>query len=190
MAQAQFLTSNPADKTEDTQRKLIDLRFKREKHSPSRFSAYRAVWRPSQWNVFLAPCAHGFSQARDGNACVGAVSKISNKPGVYEFAISRGATGHRYKVYVGQSCDVKRRIGSEYRNSGGHLLAFFEEALEDGCHVWVRYVYTPTPDAAKDTESKLLSKYNYAWNERCNGSKRHLAIVNRCFCMTAPKVVA
>lgn len=45
----------------------------------------------------------------------------------------------RYKVYVGQSNNLRRRFNQDYRGvSGGHLRAFFDEALRNGCEIWRR----------------------------------------------------
>lgn len=49
----------------------------------------------------------------------------------------------RYKVYVGQTCSLRRRFHQDYRGpKGSHLKPFFDEALANGCEIWRRCKYT------------------------------------------------
>lgn len=165
---------------------LASPRRHRESCHPSRFGTYKKFWSQSPgWRVFLLPCSQGFEASRDTPACCKAVNGLEQRPGVYEFAVSTNATSRKSKVYVGQTCDLKRRLGGDYRGDGSHLRALFDEALQThGFTVWVRFVYTPTADAAKDWEARFLRKYDYAWNARDNKTKRALQLRRNWLCMT------
>ncbi len=59
---------------------------------------------------------------------------------MYEFAISKGTSDRRYKMYVGETNSVRSRH-QQYAKTGDHLYQLLDTALKDGCVIWRRCQY-------------------------------------------------
>ena len=106
--------------------------------------------------------------------------------GIYEFQ-ARGTKNGQLEsavVYFGSTCPreaddgkclkLKSRI-IRYCRYGNHKAHLINDALRRGYELWVRYNKTGgSAKKAKEWESDLLNKYDYAWNERSNGSIRDI----------------
>ena len=57
----------------------------------------------------------------------------------------------RFKVYIGETNNMARRHGWEYRAHGDHLAPFFEAALNDGATIWRRVRYTVSRSALRSS---------------------------------------
>ena len=140
------------------------------------FTWYWFFWkRSSGWEVFLDAPNHSSFQAARKSAMEGS-SHLQKKPGVYEFALTRGGSSKRVKVYAGHSSNIYRRHHENYCAHGSHLLAQLDRAVVDGMTVLRRVRYARTTEEAKSLESKLLASFDYAWNKVENGSKRNVAL--------------
>lgn len=78
-------------------------------------------------------------------------------------------------VYLGNTCKPKALQGriQSYSRNGSHKADLMNDALLRGYELWFRFKPTRVrrkPNAER-MEKKLLSKYNYAWNERNNGNR-------------------
>lgn len=165
----------------------------REACSTTWLSKYRRVWFGSEWELFLRPTKGGFSLARVAPQCFSSTNTLMDQPGVYELALVKGKDLKRYKIYVGQSCSLRRRFHQEYRgSSGSHLRPFFDEALLNDCQIWRRCRYTANVEEARTLEAWLLKQYDYAWNIRQAGCKaRHVDIVTQqCCCSKSTHLLA
>lgn len=60
-------------------------------------------------------------------------------------------------MYIGETNNMGRRHGLEYRLHGDHLAGFLTAALEDGCTVWRRVRYTVRAAAAAQLTRPPLS---------------------------------
>ena len=153
-------------------------RLKRELLHPGYFTPYRWFWGGSKWYRFILPNRGGFALARQR------VSFLETRPGVYEFAISRG-NSRRYKVYVGHSGSMRKRRQS-YAMTGSHLVQLFDAVLRDGCTIWMRCKYVKSKEKAVAWEAYFLNRYDYAWNAQQNMGKRSITIVRQYVCMCMP----
>jgi len=162
------------------------------------FSSYFWTWRRAGvegWQPFLHPPASAgpvgafngpFAAARDSVVAKASTEALQSRPGIYEFAIAQAASRSKVVVYVGESSDIRRRHHKEYRGThGGHLRQFFEEALGNNCTIYRRVRYMSSKEDAARTESQMLAKYNYAWNQRQNGASRRVYLTQRCSCCCA-----
>ncbi len=165
------------------------VRNKRERSRPSFFGAYARFWRGCEWLPFLLPNSLGFELACQRLQTHVDIRELLPKPGVYEFAISKG-TERRYKTYVGESGSIRKRHMT-YAKNGDHLLSLFDTALRSGCVIWRRCRYVETKQKAVKWEAKFLKKYDYAWNAQQNQRKRAISLVSRsfCLCMSSLQVV-
>jgi len=158
--------------------------YPREKISPSYFSKYRKFFRGAKWDLFAVPsdCGPSFNERIDSSN-----SKLLEIPAVYEFAVSLSPTGgKRYKVYLGQTVNMKQRHG-QYIDSNivlkpaNHIYHLMKTSLDNGLfiHRRIRYIVphanlTEITRAKADLmglmwETRLLGSYNYAWNTKNNG---------------------
>ena len=147
---------------------------RRELLRPRSFSIYKWFWRYSKWKRLILPDKAGFASARQ-NICF-----LEAKPGVYEFAISKGYS-RRYKVYIGESGSIRKRHQT-YAKTGDHLVLLFDAALKEGCTIWCRWRYVKTKQKAVAWEAYFLNKYDYAWNAQQNRCRRKVSIVSSCSC--------
>ena len=117
------------------------------------------------------------------------IKGLNARPGVYEFAISKGS-GRRYKVYIGESGSIRKRHQT-YAKTGDHLVLYFDAALKNGCTIWRRCKYIKTKQKAVAWEAYFLGKYDYAWNAQQNQRKRSVSIVKSyfCLCMSSVNIV-
>ena len=131
----------------------------------------------------------GFSFAHLNSKIHEDIMSLNARPGVYEFAISKGSAG-RYKVYIGESGSIRKRHQT-YAKTGGHLVLLLDAALKDGCTVWRRCRYVKTKQKAVAWEAYFLGKYDYAWNAQQNQCKRKISIVTSyfCLCMSCVSIV-
>ena len=102
--------------------------------------------------------------------------------GVYELGLKR-MTSHLAIVgfYIGSACreEADHSLGSrilEYVRDGSHKADLINKAVDHRLTVYARIVQTKDDDEARKLEDKLLSKYNYAWNDVKNGQIREDAI--------------
>jgi GIY-YIG domain-containing protein len=98
------------------------------------------------------------------------VNPAPDQYGVYEFAVKRG---NRFIVlYVGKaaskSSKLKQRIGI-YLLNGSHHKTEFNRIMTEGDDIYVRWRVFQTMKAAKEEESRLLKRYDYAWNAKEQG---------------------
>ena len=165
------------------------MQIKREIFRPSVFSIYKWFWRSSTWERFLMPNQAGFAFAHVNPRTHEDIMSLNAKPGVYEFAISKGS-GRRYKIYIGESGSIRKRHQT-YAKTGDHLILLFDASLKDGCTIWRRCRYVKTKHKAVAWEAYFLEKYDYAWNARQNQKKRNVSIVTSylCFCMSSMSIV-
>lgn len=172
-----------------------NMQTKRELYRPAFFSIYKWFWRNSTWNIFLKPNPFGGAQGKSPAGLAFAhlnprthedIMSLNAKPGVYEFAISKGS-GRRYKVYIGESGSIRKRHQT-YAKAGDHLVLLFDAALKDGCTIWRRCMYVKTKQKAVAWEAYFLGKYDYAWNAQQNQKKRRVNIVTSYFCLCIPSI--
>ena len=156
----------------------MQTKARRELSHPGYFTLYKWFWRGSKWNRFILPNKGGFTLARQH------VGFFEARPGVYEFAMSKG-NSRRYKVYVGQSGSMRKRH-QYYAMTGSHLVQLFDAALRDGCTIWRRCKYVKSKERAVAWEAYLLNRHDYAWNAQQNQRKRNIKIVRRYTCMCVP----
>ena len=106
--------------------------------------------------------------------------------GIYEFQ-ARGTKNDQLEsavVYVGSTCPRDADDGKclklrsriiRYCRYGNHKAHLINDALSRGYELWVRYKKTGgSAKKAQKWENDLLNKYDYAWNERSNGSIRDI----------------
>ena len=162
---------------------------KRELSHPGFFSIYKWFWRSCAWEKFLMPNFAGFPFAHLNPKSHEDIMSLNAKPGVYEFAISKGS-GRRYKIYIGESGSIRKRHQT-YAKTGDHLVLFFDAALKDGCTIWRRCRYVKTKQKAVAWEAYFLGKFDYAWNTQQNRRKRKVNIVTSyfCLCMSSMNIV-
>lgn len=159
---------------------------KREISRPGFFSTYKWFWRNCVWERFLLPNSAGFAFAHLNHKSHEDIMSLSAKPGVYEFAISKGS-GRRYKIYIGESGSIRKRHQT-YVKTGDHLVLLLDATLKDGCTIWRRCRYVKTKQKAVAWEAYFLEKYSYAWNARKNKRKRNIKIVTSYFCFCIPSM--
>jgi hypothetical protein len=161
---------------------------RREKHSPGYFSSYKKFFRGTRWELFATP--FGYGPCHDAR-----ISDINSElmpvPAVYEFAVSKSIGGKRYKTYLGQTNNMKRRSG-EYvaalnKEEKVHINKLMQYSMENGLFIYrrVRYIIprTELSDLARQKadlmslmwETRLLAQMNYSWNTDNNG-KTHAGI--------------
>ena len=157
------------------------MQNKRELLHPGFFSIYKWFWRSCVWERFLLPNKTGFAFAHLNPRTHENIMSLNAKPGVYEFAISKGS-GQGYKVYIGESGSIRKRHQT-YAKTGDHLVLLFDAALKDGCTIWRRCRYVKTKKKAVAWEAYFLGKYDYAWNAQQNQRKRKVGIVTNYFCL-------
>mmetsp|Transcript_14358 Transcript_14358/g.36225 ORF Transcript_14358/g.36225 Transcript_14358/m.36225 type:complete len:189 (-) Transcript_14358:1322-1888(-) len=135
----------------------------------------------SSWEVFLDGSRHrDFQSAAQAETLT---KDLAERPGIYEYCLTLPGSSKHYKVYVGFSKNMRQRHFFNYRKHGSHLLRFFEDACRKGYVVMRRVKYCKSAEKAKALESKLLRRYNYAWNKMENGGKRQVDLVeNMCCC--------
>ena len=54
------------------------------------------------WQEFLEPTPGGFAFARQTPACKAGVAALLPRPGVYEFALTKGPTSQRWPLVIGR----------------------------------------------------------------------------------------
>lgn len=142
------------------------------------------------------PCARGLGRGPAGFVFASLNSRthedimnLNARPGVYEFAISKGS-GRRYKVYIGESGSIRQRHQT-YTRTGDHLVLLFDAALRNNCTIWRRCKYVKTKQKAVAWEAYFLGKYDYCWNAKQNRRKRNVNIVTSyfCLCMSSMSIV-
>jgi hypothetical protein len=79
-------------------------------------------------------CCNSYRETRDDSALFAAALMLNLK--------RLRTRCRRFKVYVGETNNMARRHGWEYRAHGDHLAPFFEAALNNGSTVWRRVRYT------------------------------------------------
>ena len=108
--------------------------------------------------------------------------KVGRLCGIYEFQAKGTKKGQLESavVYVGSTCPRKKddgvclRLKSRiigYCKYGNHKEILINDALSRGYELWVRYKEAGSVKEAQEWENDLLGKYDYAWNQRCNGGK-------------------
>ena len=162
----------------------------REKASPGMFSTYRKVFKGVKWDVFFTPgdASRSAEFANQKNVDLWQV------PCVYEFAVSLSPTSKRYKVYVGKAVNAYNRMHdyvAKHFAHGDHTGTLMREAVESGLYIMrrIRYiiprpVLTPVEIAnaelmAVQTETRLLGRYNFAWNAASNGDNSYYGRFDR-----------
>ncbi|XP_015889196.3 protein EFFECTOR OF TRANSCRIPTION 2 isoform X1 [Ziziphus jujuba] len=155
----------------------------------------------SQWKILVGPCDwEAYSLGKDGaeRYRFHNLPGIST-PGVYELAIPLSQTGGLGRnvakldpegmvvVYIGHAEDVRTRL-QHYGRTGAHLGSgcstahptpclskgpgLFEEIFSRGYPIMFRWAPMQSKSDAQQTETRLLDKFDYAWNKRINGSRR------------------
>ena len=84
-------------------------------------------------------------------------------PACYELAVGGPRGGDLRIVYVGETCNERRRISS-YARSGSHLAGIIDEHLREG---WCLYYRAQSRDKKADArrmQDSLLARYEYDWN--------------------------
>ena len=165
------------------------MQTRRELLHPGIFSIYKWFWRNCTWERFLMHNPAGFAFAHLNPKAHEDIMSLNARPGVYEFAISKGSK-RRYKVYIGESGSIRKRHQT-YAKTGDHLVLLFDVALKDGCTIWRRCRYVKTKQKAVTWEAYFLGKYDYAWNAQQNQRKRSVSIVASyfCLCMSSVNIV-
>jgi len=162
----------------------------REKASIGMFSTYRKFFKGAKWDVFFTPgdASRSAGHALEKNRGIWEV------PCVYEFAVSLSPTGKRYKVYVGKAVNAHQRM-NDYVNRhfahGDHIGALMREATESGLFIMrrIRYII-PRQNLSQveianaelmavQTETRLLGRYNFAWNAASNGDNSYYGRFDR-----------
>ena len=162
------------------------MRANRELLHPAFFSIYKWFWRNSKWDKFLMPDKIGFAFVHLNPKIHENIMSLGARPGVYEFAISKGP-GRRYKVYIGESGSIRKRHQT-YAKTGDHLVMLFDAALKDGCTIWRRCRYVKTKQKAVAWEAYFLGKFDYAWNVQQNQKRRKISIMTSYFCLCIPSI--
>ena len=156
-------------------------RTKRESSHPNLFGSYKRFWRGCVWEKWLLPHHMGFVACQKFS-----INHLEFRPGVYEFAISKG-NDVRYKMYIGESGSLRLRH-QHYAKDGDHLFVLLDNAVRSGCTVWRRCKYVRTKKKAVKKEAKWLRKYDYPWNAKQNVKKRNVNLVSKSFCMCMSSV--
>lgn len=165
--------------------------YPREKVSTSYFSSYRKFFRGTKWELMALPerCKGQFrgklqDEITENN------KKLLGVPAVYELAVSLGLNSKKYKVYIGKSIKMKRRDG-DYQGfienkDAEHVHEHINHALttKGGLFLFrrIRYIipkeHIQSVEALQKAnimshkwESRILAKYNYAWNKKDNGNE-------------------
>ena len=107
--------------------------------------------------------------------------------GIYELKVVKGKT--EAVVYIGST---HRRSGkslyhrlSEYMTDGSHIRRIIQSALNQGFAIHARWIKLSQElcdekckgnriNIAEELENWYLNKFDYAWNTRCNGSRRQI----------------
>ena len=162
----------------------------REKASPGMFSTYRKVFKGVKWDVFFIPG----DASRSAEFANKKNTDLWHVPCVYEFAVALSPTSKRYKVYVGKSVDAYDRMHtyvSRHFANGDHTGTLMREAVESGLYIMrrIRYIIprkelNPVQTAnaelmAVQTETRLLGRYNFAWNAASNGDNSYYGHYDR-----------
>ncbi|KAL5079867.1 hypothetical protein RYX36_008288 [Vicia faba] len=160
---------------------------KHTKHDSS-FSHWKILIGPSDWE--------DYSKGKEGSTRYRIQNLPQNSgPGVYELGVAMSTSGlgrEIYKlatrvvvVYLGKADNVRTRLQSYGRN-GAHLgngCSTFESSEEKGHSLFhdiffqsfpIVYRWAPMQNKgdALQTESQLLSTFDYAWNTINNGTRR------------------
>ena len=168
----------------------------REKYSPGMFTFYRRFFNGCKWELALRPSqgiATSWEDAKRNNVN----HHIKPIPGVYEFAIADRPGGKRYKVYVGMSTNMAARHG-DHLAGRSNIATFLDAAVRQGFFIYrrVRYIIPCGPKDARShkratvmagqVETRILGKYNYAWNKDVNGETEMTRMPVKssflCFC--------
>jgi len=151
----------------------------REKYSPGRFTFYRRFFNGCKWELALRPNKSidaAWEDAKRHNVN----HHIKPIPGVYEFSIASSPGGKRFKVYVGMTTNMQNRQG-DHLSGRSNIATFLDAAVRQGFFVYrrVRYIIPCGPKdershkratvMAGQVETRILGKYNYAWNKDVNG---------------------
>ncbi|KAK1278834.1 hypothetical protein QJS04_geneDACA022824 [Acorus gramineus] len=124
-------------------------------------------------------------------------------PGTYELGIDLTATNESGRVsrtinladvisvYIGHTGNLRKRL-QEYGRRGSHLengksdpyseerrQGLFQGVFSRGFPILFRYHMTHDKNKASDLESKILKRFDYAWNNAGNGHVRQLDILSR-----------
>ena len=107
--------------------------------------------------------------------------KVADLCGIYEFQAKGNPEKGQLKsavVYVGCTCPRHADDGKcltlesriiRYCKYGNHKEVLLNDALSREYELWVRYKQAGSVKEAQEWENALLEKYDYAWNQRCNG---------------------
>ena len=102
---------------------------------------------------------------------------FSNQPActtyVYEIAVYVPGCGW-VCVYLGSSDNPREPRYMDYLNDGSHLYIPINAVLSQGLTIWMRRVPMTT---AREIESDLLRRYDYAWNQKGQG-RDHRRVLN------------
>ncbi|CAL5186363.1 unnamed protein product [Lathyrus oleraceus] len=151
----------------------------------------------SQWKILIGPSDwEDFSKGKEGSTRYRIHNLPENSgPGVYELGVAVSTSGlgrEIYKlatrvvvVYLGKADNVRTRLQSYGRN-GAHLgngfssfessdqvrHSLFHEIFFQGFSIVYRWAPMQNKGDALQTESQLLSTFDYAWNTVNNGARR------------------
>lgn len=140
-------------------------------------------WSP--WITLMVPKVTGLQLDQVQKRPNGFILVNNYKTSIHNYADGCGIYEWRAKrnkevavVYIGSTCTNKseslRRRVREYCMTGSHKGDFINEALRMGYKLEVRMKPASTKEEAEQLENQLLDKYDYAWNERCNGIRKIL----------------
>ncbi|KAH7854982.1 hypothetical protein Vadar_019855 [Vaccinium darrowii] len=178
-------------------------RLKREdcthpKHDPL-FSDWKVLIGPSDWED------HSLRKEGAERYRVHNLPNCSSCSGIYELGIvipqahSGRKTGNLdpeliIPVYLGQADNVRTRLQC-YGREGAHLengnsnsqvndfvqqrRGLFSEAFSRGYSIVYRWAPTKNKAEAEKEETRLLKKYDYAWNKGNNGVRRHKDVLQK-----------
>ncbi|CAK8533876.1 unnamed protein product [Lathyrus sativus] len=151
----------------------------------------------SQWKILIGPSDwEDYSKGKEGSRRYRIQNLPQNSgPGVYELGVAVSTSGlgrEIYKlatrivvVYLGKADNVRTRLQSYGRN-GAHLgngcssfessdqmgHSLFHEIFLQGFSIVYRWAPMQNKGDALQTESQLLSTFDYAWNTVNNGTRR------------------
>lgn len=178
---------------------VVPHRLKREDSCRTKHDSYFSKWEilvgPSDWEDFSLG-KEGAARYRLHNL------PKSSGPGVYELGIAVSHTGLGREVnkldrdrivvvYLGQADNVRTRL-QHYGRTGAHLgnsypnaypndsksvslqkgPQLFEETSKRGYPIVFRWAPMHSKRDAEETETRLLNRFNYAWNTSKNGVRR------------------
>lgn len=117
---------------------------------------------------------------QEGSRRVSLNDYVTESCGIYELKIRKGwIFVEECIVYIGKSCapgqdaSLRNRINL-YCKNGSHKKDLINVALSEEYEMYVRYKTFLSNDLSTKAETKLLGKYNYAWNDKDNGIRSPL----------------